>query len=126
MGVEMNREELYCRIEERVDRMIEQGFLQEEKLLEMGYGPELNPMQSLGYKQVVRFIRKEIGWVEAVREMKRDTRHYAKRQWTWFKSDSEVRWRDGGTDRQTIFREVSAFLKEGEDKEFPNEEVKEK
>jgi tRNA dimethylallyltransferase len=127
MGVETNREELYRRIEERVDRMIEQGFLQEvEGLLEMGYGAELNPMQSLGYKQVVRFIRKEIRWVEAVREMKRDTRHYAKRQWTWFKSDSEVRWRDGGTDRQTIFREVSAFLKEGEDKEFPNEEVKEK
>ncbi len=113
IGLEMNREELYRRIEERVDRMIEQGFLQEvEGLLEMGYGAELNPMQSLGYKQVVRFIRKEIGWVEAVREMKRDTRHYAKRQWTWFKADLETSWRDGGIDRQTIFREVRSFLKE--------------
>jgi tRNA dimethylallyltransferase len=127
MGVETNREELYRRIEERVDRMIEQGFLQEvEGLLEMGYGAELNPMQSLGYKQMVRFIRKEIGWVEAVREMKKDTRHYAKRQWTWFTSDPEVCWRDGGIDRQTIFREVRSFLKEGKDKEFSNEEVKEK
>ena len=125
MGVETNREELYRRIEERVDRMIEQGFLQEvEGLLEMGYGAELNPMQSLGYKQMVQFIRKEIGWVEAVREMKKDTRHYAKRQWTWFASDPEVSWRDAGIDRKTIFREVRSFLKEGKDEGLSNEEVK--
>jgi tRNA dimethylallyltransferase len=115
IGIELNREELYRRIDERVDRMIEQGFLQEvERLLEMGYGAELNPMQSLGYKQMVRFIGKAIGWEEAVREIKRDTRHYAKRQWTWFKSDAEVCWRNARTDRDTILREVRDFLKAGE------------
>ncbi len=113
IGVELERDDLYRRIDERVDRMIEEGFLQEvERLLEMGYGPELNPMQSLGYKQMVRFIRKEMGWDEAVLEIKRDTRRYAKRQWTWFKSDAEVCWRNGRSDRHTILQEVRAFLKE--------------
>jgi tRNA dimethylallyltransferase len=115
IGVERDREELYRRIDERVERMIEQGFLQEvQGLLDTGYGAELNPMQSLGYKQMVRFIRNEVGWDEAIREIKRDTRHYAKRQWTWFKSDAEICWRDGGTDRRTISREVRAFLKVGQ------------
>jgi tRNA dimethylallyltransferase len=115
IGVERNREELYRRIDQRVDRMVEQGFLQEvQGLLDMGYGAELNPMQSLGYKQMVRFVRNEMGWDEAIREIKRDTRRYAKRQWTWFKSDAEIGWRDGGSDRQTISREVRAFLEAGE------------
>ena len=118
IGVDLEREDLYRRIDERVDRMIEEGFLQEvERLLDMGYGPELNPMQSLGYKQMVRFIRKEMGWDEAVLETKRDTRRYAKRQWTWFRSDAEVCWRNGRTHRHAILQEVRAFLKE-EGREF--------
>ena len=117
----MNREMLYHRIEERVDQMLEKGFLQEvERLMEMGYGPELKPMQSLGYKQMVQFLLKEIEWDEAVRQMKRDTRHYAKRQWTWFKADPEVHWWDESTDRQKIFLEIKSFLeerREGHDEE---------
>lgn len=112
IGLDMDREELYRRIEQRVDLMIEQGLLQEVKgLLAMGYGPELKPMQSLGYKQMVQFIMKRMGWDEAIRQIKRDTRHYAKRQWTWFKADEEVTWRDGRMDRQGIFREIGCFLK---------------
>jgi tRNA dimethylallyltransferase len=93
--------------------MIERGFLQEVKrLMEMGYGPELKPMQSLGYKQVVQFLSKEIEWTEAVRLIKRDTRHYAKRQWTWFKADPEVCWLDESIDRQRILLEITSFLGE--------------
>ena len=111
IGLEMNRKTLYHRIEQRVDQMIERGFLQEVKgLMEMGYGPELKPMQSLGYKQMVQFLSKEIGWTEALRLMKRDTRHYAKRQWTWFKADPEVRWWDESIDRQRMFLEIASFL----------------
>ena len=114
IGIEMDRMALYHRIEERVDQMIERGFLQEVKgLMEMGYGAELKPMQSLGYKQMVQFLSKEIEWSEAVRQMKRDTRHYAKRQWTWFKADPEIHWRNVLTDRQRIFKEVTSFLKRG-------------
>ena len=107
----MTRERLYHRIEQRVDRMIERGFLQEVKgLIEMGYGPELKPMKSLGYKQMVQFLSKEIGWAEALRQMKRDTRHYAKRQWTWFRADPEVHWQDESANREKIFGEVKSFL----------------
>ncbi len=110
VGLEINRDRLYHRIEERVDQMLEKGFLQEvERLMGMGYGPELKPMQSLGYKQMVQFLLKEIGWDEAVRQMKRDTRHYAKRQLTWFKADSEIHWWDESIDREEIFLEIKSF-----------------
>jgi tRNA dimethylallyltransferase len=113
VGLEMGRKELYHRIERRVDRMIEKGLLQEVRgLMEMGYGSELKPMQSLGYKQIVQFISKKIGWDEAIRQIKRRTRHYAKRQWTWFKADPEVCWREVSTDRQSILNEITSFLGE--------------
>jgi tRNA dimethylallyltransferase len=114
IGLEMDRDKLYRRIEERVDRMIERGFLQEvEGLLEMGYGQGLKPMQGLGYKQMVKFLSNELGWDEAVNLMKRETRHYAKRQWTWFKADREVCWRDISSNREKIFSEVRSFLERG-------------
>jgi tRNA dimethylallyltransferase len=114
IGLEMNRDMLFRRIDERVDQMLEKGLLQEvERLMEMGYGPELKPMQSLGYKQMVQFLLKETGWDEAVRQMKRDTRHYAKRQWTWFKADPEVRWWDESADRQRIFLNIKSFWGKG-------------
>jgi tRNA dimethylallyltransferase len=114
MGLQTDRGTLYRRIEERVDRMIERGFLMEVgSLLEMGYGPQLKPMQGLGYKQMVRFLSKEIGWTDAVREMKKETRHYAKRQWTWFKADPEVRWREISSDRQKVCLEIGSFLRGG-------------
>jgi tRNA dimethylallyltransferase len=110
IGLEMGRDMLYRRIEERVDQMLDRGFLHEvERLMEMGYGPELKPMQSLGYKQMVQFLQREIGWDEAVRQVKRDTRHYAKRQWTWFKADPEVHWWDESTDRREIFLRIKSF-----------------
>ncbi len=114
IGLEMQRDQLYDRINHRVDRMIEQGFLGEvEGLLEMGYGPELKPMQSLGYKQMVQFILKKMEWDEAVRQMKRDTRRYSKRQWTWFKADPEVRWFDLTRGGGKISIEVASFLRGG-------------
>ncbi|NWF91457.1 MAG: tRNA (adenosine(37)-N6)-dimethylallyltransferase MiaA [Syntrophaceae bacterium] len=114
IGLERDRQVLYRRIEERVDQMIDRGLLEEVKgLMEMGYGADLKPMQGLGYRQMVQFLSKEIGWAEAIRQIKRDTRHYAKRQWTWFKADPEIRWRDVSADRQRIFLEVKSFLRGG-------------
>lgn len=118
IGLEMDRDQLYRRIDERVERMIEKGFLQEvERLLDMGYSPGLKPMQSLGYKHLIQFLSKDLGWDEAVRRIKRDTRHYAKRQWTWFKADEEVIWRDGVKERETIFKEVTSYLEGYSEKE---------
>ena len=78
----------------------------------MGYGPELKPMQSLGYKQVVQYLLKEIDWDEAVRQIKGNTRRYAKRQVTWFKADPDIRWRDGLADRKKILLEIKSFWEE--------------
>lgn len=114
IGLEMNRMALYHQIDQRVGRMIERGLLQEVRgLMERGYGPELKPMQSLGYKQMVEFLSKKIGWTEAISQMERDTRRFAKRQWTWFKADPEIRWWDESIDQQRIFLEIASFLKRG-------------
>jgi tRNA dimethylallyltransferase len=114
IGLEMNREMLYSRIEKRIDQMLERGFLQEVKgLMGMGYGPELKPMQSLGYKQMVQFLMKEIEWNETIRQTKRDTRHYARRQLTWFKADPEIHWGIESVDRQKIFLQIKSFIGRG-------------
>lgn len=113
IGLTLARESLYVRIDRRVDEMIERGFLDEVRgLLEMGYGPELKPMQGLGYKQLTGFLCGKIGWEEAVRQIKRDTRRYARRQMTWFKADPEIVWLETVRDREIIYRKIDLFLKE--------------
>jgi len=114
LGLEMERQRLYGRIDERVDRMIEKGLLREaEGLIQKGYGPGLRTMQSLGYKQMVQFLTGEIGWDEAILQMKRDTRRYAKRQLTWFNADPDVLWRREAADGRRILEEVESFWKGG-------------
>lgn len=94
IGLHINREILYDRINKRVEIMINSGFVTETKrLLAMGYSPELKSMQSIGYRHVVNFIEGHCTWDETVRTLKRDTRRYAKRQMTWFKADPEVIWK---------------------------------
>jgi len=88
-----NRDLLYDRINERVDLMIQQGFLEEvERLLGMGYGPDLNPMQSLGYRHLTSVITGDDTLSEAVDLRKRDTRHFARRQLIWFRADPRIQW----------------------------------
>ena len=93
IGLTMDREHLYKRINLRVDQMLDQGLLSEvTSLLEQGYSLDLKPMQSIGYKHMGMFINNEVDWSEAVRLFKRDTRRYAKRQFTWFKKDRDIHW----------------------------------
>lgn len=88
-----DREVLYDRIETRVDEMLSQGFVKEVKdLLEMGYSKDLKSMQSIGYSHMVKHLSGELNLDEAVRTLKRDSRRYAKRQFTWFRADPEVKW----------------------------------
>lgn len=89
----MDREKLYGRIEQRVDKMIKEGLVEEvEALLNMGYGRELTSMQALGYKEIADYLQGALSKEEAVRILKRDTRHYAKRQLTWFRRDRRIYW----------------------------------
>lgn len=89
------RDVLYERINRRVDAMMDQGLLAEvQGLLKEGYAPDLVSMQGLGYKEFVPYFNGEITLEEAVYTLKRDTRHFAKRQLTWFRREREVLWID--------------------------------
>ncbi len=93
IGLHLPRQELYRRLDERVERMLAAGLLEEVKgLLSRGFSPELKPLQSIGYRHMVAYLKGELSFEEAVRRMKRDTRHYAKRQLTWFRAEPGVRW----------------------------------
>ena len=94
-GLHMGRDQLYDRIDERVDMMIQAGLLDEvRRLQESGYSGELKSMQSIGYRHMCDFLDGRLDWPETIRTLKRDTRRYAKRQMTWFKADREVVWVD--------------------------------
>jgi tRNA dimethylallyltransferase len=110
IGLHINREVLYDRINHRVDTMIDSGFLDEVKgLLEMGYSDDLKSMQSIGYRHLIDFIKGRCSWDETIRTLKRDTRRYAKRQLTWFKADPTIVWREPGQLRE-IQRLIKKFL----------------
>ena len=86
----MDREKLYNRINLRVDIMLKNGLVDEVKnLLEKGYKKELVSMQGLGYKEMIKYLEGEYSLDYAIKIIKRDTRHFAKRQLTWFKHQSE-------------------------------------
>ncbi len=93
IGLRWPRQELYRRIEQRVDQMIADGLEQEvRQLLAMGYDGELNSLRTVGYKEMVAFVRGELSLPEAVAQIKQHTRNYAKRQLTWFGRDARVQW----------------------------------
>lgn len=86
-----DREILYERINKRIDLMVEEGLLEEVKALkEEGYGRDLVSMQGLGYKEILAYLEGEYSLEEALYILKRDTRHFAKRQLTWFRREREV------------------------------------
>lgn len=88
-----HRELLYERINKRVDEMVTEGLIDEvQKLKNMGYDRSYVSMQGLGYKEILSYLEGEIPLEEAIYILKRDTRHFAKRQITWFKREKEVIW----------------------------------
>lgn len=93
VGLTMERAALYARIEQRVDEMLRMGLLGEtERFFQAGYPHTLPALQGLGYKQLLRHLRGETSLTEAVEEIKRETRRFAKRQITWFKRDKRIHW----------------------------------
>ena len=92
------RELLYDRIEKRIDIMIDDGLVEEvRKLLSMGCTKDMVSMQGLGYKEIIPYLQGECSLEEAIYILKRDTRHFAKRQLTWFRREKEVTWVDKST-----------------------------
>ncbi len=93
IGLTMERKALYKRIEQRVDEMINSGLIDEVKaLLRKGYDDNISSMTGVGYRQVIGYLRGDYNLEEAVRLIKRDTKRYAKRQYTWFNKDKRIEW----------------------------------
>ncbi|WP_123931162.1 tRNA (adenosine(37)-N6)-dimethylallyltransferase MiaA [Thermodesulfitimonas autotrophica] len=114
-GLYLEREELYRRIEARVDAMLAAGLVDEVKrLLARGVPREATAMQALGYKEIAAYLKGEVTFEEAVRLLKRNTRRFAKRQFTWFKREEGIRWLDVAAypGPAAIAEEIAAQVKE--------------
>ena len=102
-----DREKLYQKIELRVDEMVQNGLIDEVKhLKEMGYHRGMVSMQGLGYKEILDYLDDKITLEEAIYRIKRDTRHFAKRQLTWFRRERDVIW----VDKSGIGSDTEALL----------------
>jgi tRNA dimethylallyltransferase len=92
-GLEWPRDILYQNINKRVDKMFEAGFVDEvQKILAMGYSKSLNSLNTVGYKEIISYLENEISLERTIELIKRNTRHYAKRQITWFRKDARIKW----------------------------------
>ncbi|MCE5322296.1 tRNA (adenosine(37)-N6)-dimethylallyltransferase MiaA [bacterium] len=113
-GLTMDRKMLYARVEDRVDMMIDTGLVEEvSRLICSGIDPDTTAMQGLGYKEIAGYLRGEYGFDKAVELLKKNTRRFAKRQYTWFRADPRVQWID--VEGRTA-AEVSLIIKESLDK----------
>lgn len=109
----MKRKELYNRINNRVDNMVKLGLKDEVRsLLNQGFNADLNSMQAIGYKEMVKHIFGEISEKEAIEQIKKNTRNYAKRQETWFKRYKEAMWIDvTGMLPEVVAEKINIYLK---------------
>lgn len=103
IGLSMERAALYRRIDRRVEAMVAAGLEEEvRRLLAKGYGPGLRPMQSIGYSHMAAFIAGSLSREECLRTLQRDTRRFAKRQWTWFRAYPDIAWLSPEQPREII------------------------
>lgn len=91
-GIETPREELYNRINIRVDKMLEDGLLEEVEKIKNKYEISSTAIQGLGYKEVIEYIDEKISYDDMIEKLKMETRRYAKRQLTWFRREEKIRW----------------------------------
>lgn len=99
-AITMDRDKLYDRINRRVDLMIEKGLVDEVKNLLAKYSGFPTAMQGLGYKEVIEYLEEKISYEEMIEKIKQESRHYAKRQLTWFRKNKEIIWLDAENDMQ--------------------------
>lgn len=113
VGLYLDREALYSRINMRVEQMFKDGLLEEVRALrEQGYELDLNAMQALGYKQAYYYLEGFINWDDMADEIKRETRRYAKRQYTWFRKDKRIHWVnvDEYPNDNDLAQKISSFI----------------
>ena len=93
IALNMDRSQLYERINHRVDAMFESGLVEEvQSILDMGYSPDLVALKAIGYKEIIMYLENQITLEEAIELIKKGSRNYAKRQLTWFRRDKRIKW----------------------------------
>jgi tRNA dimethylallyltransferase len=111
-GLNWPREILYKNIETRVDKMIDLGLVDEVKsILANGYHENINALNTVGYKEIISYLKGEYSLERAIELIKRNTRHYAKRQMTWFRKDESINWLDINSN-EDLFKQVSRIATE--------------
>jgi tRNA dimethylallyltransferase len=105
-----SRDELYCRINRRTGQMIESGFVDEVRNLVDRYSFSLKALQTLGYREVLRFLKNEMTAAEMVADIQKHTRQYAKRQLTWFSKESDIIWVDSSNKSGKVIQSIDNFL----------------
>lgn len=110
LGVERPREELYARVDQRIEQMLEDGLVQEVKgLLDAGYAPDLPTLSAIGYGEIIKTLQGEISLEDAVALIKRNTRVFVRRQANWFKPDDErITWFAASPD---VVNEMEAYIR---------------
>ncbi len=110
VGVQRNREQLYDRINRRVEQMMADGLEQEAR--NVWQEPVPNSLNTVGYKELFAYFRGETTREEAIQQIQQNTRHYAKRQMTWYRNNADLHWLDGEQNETQQIRTVDTWLAE--------------
>lgn len=115
VGITAPRDELYGRVEARVDRMLERGLLEEVRnLAAKGFGAVITAKQALGYKELLDYLEGGVSFDEGVKRIKVNSRHFAKRQLTWFRRDPRIIWfeRGAGESAKELADRIESYLED--------------
>jgi tRNA dimethylallyltransferase len=114
LGIEIPREELYARINRRVETMFQGGLLEEVQALLRRFPQDAHAFKAIGYRQAVSYLKGNLTMAQAIEETQKQSRHYAKRQLTWFRSDREIHWLNGQQNsadlRESVIHLISNWL----------------
>ncbi len=111
LGLNPPRPALYERLNARTARMFDSGLLDEvRRVLDLGFPATSKALEAHGYRQALQYLNSELDYEQAVFYAQRNTRHYAKRQWTWFGKDAEIRWLNGFGEEERVRREAEHHI----------------
>lgn len=114
IGLSIDREQLYNRINQRVDIMLENGLLEEVKTLHSRGIRDVQSIQAIGYKEIYAYLDGDVSFEDAIEQLKQNSRRYAKRQLTYFRNKMAINWYNPFTDAKKILKEINEFMQEKE------------
>ena len=114
IGLSIDRAQLYDRINNRVDIMLEKGLLEEVKMLYSKGIRDVQSIQAIGYKEIYAYLDGSVSYDAAIEQLKQNSRRYAKRQLTYFRNKMDIHWYNPFTDAERIIKEINEFMQENE------------